>query len=166
MDGNAAAGIGGVQCGIDYNPAAGAGVDIFSWTLCGSLEFPSGGTNGPWPAAGSGNLITWDTAHCQRTEPGGSGAGVSAAAGYFYLSAYSPDVLQIIPRPVDGQAKVADCNASEDLIGGTGFPPGVSSHLGSARFTASGQIPGYNPCGIPVNVQPTTWSHIKGLYGN
>jgi hypothetical protein len=103
--GDAVSGVGGLQCGITYDPAAHAGVDVFNWTLCASLEFPSSGPNGAWPAAGSGNLITWDGAfRCQRTQPDGSG--VVAAAGYFYCAAYSTDRLELIPRPVDGQAKV------------------------------------------------------------
>ena len=43
-----------------------------------------------------------------RFEPGGAGTGVSAAAGYFYMAAYTPDMLRVTPRPVDGRAKLAD----------------------------------------------------------
>ena len=162
-DGNQVAGLGGLQCGIQYNGALGAGVDVFSWTLCATLEFSSTG----WPNAGGGNLITWDTAtKCQRFVPAGNDPanGVTAAAGYFYMGAYTADVMQITPRPVDGQAKVADCLSNEDLIGGTGFPAGPPSHLGSASFSGAGNIAGYNPCGLPTPVANTTWSGIKGAY--
>ena len=146
-DGNAPAGIGGLQCGISYAGGTGGGsttpINIYSWTLCATLEFTSTG----WPAPGGGNLITWDTAtKCQRTEPGGAGTGVVAAAGYFYMAAYGEGTLAVTPRPVDGKAKVADCASNEDLIGGVGFPINVGSHLGSAKFSAGGLTHGANPC--------------------
>lgn len=157
----------GIDCEI-AGPAtvlAGSGGDIFSWSLCATIEFRSAGPNGLWPAAGSGNLITWDPAsRCQRTEPGGFGSGVVATAGYSYCGAYSPDVLRVIPRPVDGQAKVADCSAVESLIGGVGYPTTVPSHLGIAQFSADGSVSGYNPCGVVTPVRVTTWSANKGMY--
>lgn len=157
-DGNATSGIGGLQCGVTFNGAPGAGVDVFGWTLCATLEFVSTG----WPQSGGGNLITWDTASkCQRFEPGGAGTGVTAAAGYFYCGAYSADVMALTPRPVDGTAKVADCLSNETVIGGTGFPVNVASHLGTVKF---GGGAGYNPCGAITPVQSTTWSNIKAGY--
>lgn len=161
-DGNVSAGIAGAQFGIQYNGAAGAGVDIFSWTNCATLEFTSGG----WPAAGSGNLITFDASlRCQRTVPVGNDPldGVTANLGYFYCASYTPDFLAITPRPVDNAAKVADCLANEELIGGTGYPSNVPSHLGRAAFGQSGA---YNPCGTNTPVEATTWTGIKGQYGN
>lgn len=164
-DGNRAAGISALQCGIDYNPTPGAGVDVFSWTHCAVFEAGTDGPNGTWPTAGSGDRIFWDmTTMCQRTEPGGVGSGVVAAAGYFYLTAYSPDRIEIRPRPIDGQAQVADCSFNVDVIGGIGFPPGAESQLGSASFSPDGSVRGYNPCGTIVNVQPSTWSRIKGMF--
>lgn len=139
--GNATAGIGGLQCGISYPGGVGQPpIDVFGWTLCASLEFSSTG----WPASGGGNLITWDTAtKCQRTEPGGPGSGVVAAAGYFYLAAYAEGTLAVTTRPVDGRAKVADCASNEDIVA-------VHDNdlaLGSVRFSAGGLQAGYNPCG-------------------
>lgn len=132
---DAGPGVGGLQCGIQYDAAATSGIDIFSWTLCATLEFVSTG----WPNSGGGNLITWDTAtKCQRFEPGGAGTGVSAAAGYFYMAAYTPDMLRVTPRPVDGRAKLADCASNEMLL--------VSGDLGSANFTSAGNVPGVNSC--------------------
>lgn len=166
VDGNAQAGVGGLQCGIAYDAPPNSGVDVFGWSLCASLEFNSNGPNGPWPSAGSGNLITWETnTLCQRFEPGGPGVGVTANAGYFYCAAYTPGILHVIPRPVDGQAKVADCSAYESLIGGVGFPGGTASHLGAVYFSASGNISGYNPCGAVYPVRITSWSSIKAMYG-
>jgi hypothetical protein len=138
----AAGGLGGLQCGIQYDAGSGQGVDVFSWTNCATLEFSSGG----WPASGSGNLITWDTvARCQRTEPGGPGTGVVAAAGYFYITAYTADRLAVTVRPVDGLAKVADCASQESVIEGGGIHSNPPT-LGFASFSASGVVAGYNPC--------------------
>lgn len=154
-DGNATAGVGGLQCGISYPGGTGGGsntpINVYSWSLCATLEFPSTG----WPAPGGGNLITWDTASkCQRLEPGGAGTGVVAAAGYFYLAAYGEGRLAVTPRPVDGLAKVADCASNEDIVAS-----GVSStHLGSADFSAGGVNRGANPCaGIPGD-----YCHVRG----
>ena len=70
--GDAVGGLAGLQCGVSYDGIAHSGVDIFSWNLCATLDFRSGN----WPAAGGGNLITWDSSsRCQRNEPGGSGSG-------------------------------------------------------------------------------------------
>jgi hypothetical protein len=139
-DGNALAGIGMVQFGIDYDGANLSGVDIYRWQLCGSLEFPGVG----WPAPGSGNLVTWDPAtRCQRFEPDGPGTGVVATAGYFYLAAYTPDRLAITVRPYDGKASVSACSGEEDILY---FPP----HLGYAGFGE----PGFNPC--LINEPPLT----------
>lgn len=142
-------GLAGFQCGIQYNGGNHQGVDVFMWTLCATLQFTSGG----WPAAGSGNLITWDaTNKCQLGE--------TAIAGYFYCGAYTPDALRLVVRPADGRAAVADCGAAQyDL---------TEADLGSARFAIGGQSPGCNPCAgscaPPTPVQPLTWSQIKSLY--
>jgi hypothetical protein len=134
-------------------------VDVLAWTLCATLEFPSTG----WPASGGGNLVAWDTINsCQNYEPSGPGTGVVAAAGYFYLAAYSNDVMMLIPRPVDGLAKVADCLARETTIADVGVPRSPS-HLGTARFSTGGGQ-GYNPCGFADPIRSTTWSGIKTLY--
>jgi Calx-beta domain-containing protein/beta-propeller uncharacterized protein DUF5122 len=135
-DGDATAGVAGAQFGIHYNPGSGMGVNIFSWTLCASLEFQS--PTPMWPSSGGGNLLEWDSStRCQRFEPGGAGTGVVTAAGYFYCTAYTPDTFTITPRPVDGYAKVADCSGNEDVL--------ASWQLGSVGF---GGQSSYNPCGL------------------
>jgi hypothetical protein len=161
-DGNAAAGVAGVQFGIQYTgPGAtdGSGVDIYAWTLCATLEFLT--PSPAWPNSGAGTLITWDsTTRCQRFEPNGAGTGVVANAGYFYMAAYGPATMGITPRPIDGLAKVADCAASEDIVEGVGTPR-TPSHLGTVAF---GGGSGYNPCGINTPTETTTWSNVKSLY--
>lgn len=135
-------GVAGVEFGIDYSPLTGQGVDVFEWRPCGTLQFPSSG----WPASGTGNIVTWDpNAVCQRDEPGGAGSGIVATAGYFYVAAYSPDLLKLTPRPVSGVAQIADCAAVEIPIERNGVPRDPS-RLGYAAFSADGLSPGYNPC--------------------
>jgi len=102
-------GITGVQFGISYDDSLERGVDIFSWQHCTLYEWPMD----DWPAANTGNLLTWNQRDdCQKTEP--------LTVGFFYLTAYSPDRLKLIPRPVDGLARIAACgingvNSNEKL---------------------------------------------------
>jgi hypothetical protein len=142
-------GIGGLQFGVQYDPAPGAGLDVLYWTPCGDLEFNSPG----WPNSGTGNLVTWQG--CQLQQPGGPGGGVVTLAGYFHVSTYGADILKIIPRPVDGVAKIANCVAAESIV-----PP---HRLGTAAFSQGGNVYGFNPCGLFTPVRPTTWSGIKTL---
>jgi hypothetical protein len=150
--------VAGLQCGITYQdgtPGAlddGTGIDIFDWTLCASLEFPP--LDEPaWPKPGSGNLMTWSRDQCQ--------AGATALAGYFYLGAYSLDRLQLVPRPVDGLAKLANCSAVEI--------PLSAGDLGYASFSQGARLKGCNPglvsdCLVQVPVLTTTWGGLKALY--
>jgi len=167
-------GLAGAQLGIDYQHGAsggatdGQGLDVYSWTLCGSLEFHLE----DWPQPGSGNMVTWAT--CQTGE--------TAVLGYFYVAAYAPDSLSVIARPVDGAAKVAGCPTFQALMPSSGAtlyedpsgdptgeinlkqkppqgnppppPPGPVGEgeflldpgdLGLVAFTASGDSGGCNP---------------------
>jgi DNA-binding beta-propeller fold protein YncE len=152
----------GIQFGITYdqggaNDASNSrAIDIFSWTLCGDREFPSPPGDPPgapqWPGPGSGTIITWNyLTNCQF--------GDLAVAGYFYLGAYSPDVLRLTERPIDNLAAVADC-----------VPvawPLEAGDLGFVTFSP-GAMPGCNPCLMdcvsPTRIQGTTWSSIKALF--
>jgi hypothetical protein len=150
---NPGTGVAGLQCGITYDGMVGAGVDVDSWTLCADLDFPDAN----WPNAGGGTTITWDpNTNCQiqNSEPYVPNT-VIAVAGAFNVFLNGPDVMAVIPRPVDGRAKVADCNAAEDDITGK-----VPSQLGQAGFC----LTGYNPCGLPTPVENTTWGNIKKSY--
>jgi hypothetical protein len=147
-NGSDSTGVAGMEMGVAYP----ANVAIYNWTLCGNLQFP----DGLWPASGGSNLITWTLANCNndRSEPGVPRT-VIAIGGYFYMGAYGPSQMSVIPRPVSGRAKVADCSSRED-----DFTFAVPSHLGVAGF---GGAPGYNPCGAPTAVAPSTWSKVKTL---
>jgi hypothetical protein len=164
-NGSDSLGVAGLECGIEYDGALGSGVDIDSWTLCGDLEFSSGN----WPAAGSGNLITWEpTFNCQDVsipDPGLDAEGnrifnhsVIATAGVFQVTSYGRDNLIITPRPVSGRAKVADCRNAEDDI-----TFAVPSQLGIAGFCRG--LNGYNFCQpLDLPTQGTTWGKIKSQY--
>jgi len=155
LDENDPADLAGVQFGISYdgdNPDGmenGHGLDVFGWSICATLEFPSAG----WPRPGTGNLVTWPQDRCQ--------AGPLAVAGYFYVGAYGTDTFRLIPRPVDGAAKVARCSGREVLL--------TDSDLGAAAFSAGGTVSGCNPCftdcADATPVQRTTWSGVKTLFG-
>ena len=146
-------GVAGVQFGIDYDGANGAGCDVSSWRSCADLEFQGTG----WPGDYTGNLVTWDFGdNCQLGEDVGGLAPV--LVGVFEVITYSGDTFSIIPRPVDGLAKVADCTAAENDLTGN-----VPSALGTVTFGAG---TGYNPCSAPVPVARTTWGSIKTLYEN
>lgn len=156
ISGNRDAGFGGLSLGIDYDGRSGSGVELSNWTLCADLEFP----NGSWPAAGGGNRITWNVStNCQQTEPD-IGAGISAVAGYFYMTAYSEDVFELtenrnlqIP-----EFAVADCAA-----GRTQLDPG--ERAGRISFHNGDGEAGYFPC-PEVNYEATTWGNVKKQYGN
>lgn len=143
-------GIAGAQWGIQYDGAAGSGCDVEKWTTCADLEFS--GTN--WPAADTGNLVTWEPSlNCQ----GDMTTFAPILVGVFQVTTYSSDVFSIVPRPVDGKAKVADCNAAEDDL--TGLVP---SRLATASFGGTG----YNPCSAITPVKATTWGSLKRMFEN
>jgi hypothetical protein len=133
-----------VQCGLVYGsgePAARtdrAGIDIFEWTRCATLEYPSGSPR-PWPGPGGGNLVVYDAVQaCQ--------VGETAVMGYFYLNAYSPDALNLVARPASGLAGVTDCGAAETPLG--------PADLGAVAFTVGGGGGGCNPCLGPCPEAP------------
>jgi hypothetical protein len=144
-------GVAGLQFGIDYDANPGSGADVSGWTSCADLEFP--GTE--WPKSASGNLVTWEPSQsCQ----GDLVNFTPILAGAFEVFAYGADNFGIVPRPVDGKVKVADCFAAEDDL--TGQNP---SRLAVVSF---GLDNGYNPCASVVPVQKTTWGAIKSLFEN
>jgi hypothetical protein len=138
-NGRTSNGVGAVEFGIEYDDDPGAGVDIFSWSACGT-SIPTGA----WPASGSGNHVNWSA--CQSTEPDGPGTGVSAIAGYFYLSAYSSDALAIKPHPEVHDVRVIDCSGTPGIVFDT-TPP----RWGSAAFSPGATTPGDNPCLVGGN---------------
>lgn len=158
-------GVGAVECGIAYDPAPGSGVDVLGWFKCADFETPVAGANGPWPASGSGNLLSWNVpSNCQRFHPPATTTAV-ALAGYFYCAAYTPGTLNVVAAPGSNLALVASCEAVLDTVEG-GSIHRVPSHLGTVRFSASGTEPGYNPCGLVTSIQGASWSAIKGLMGH
>jgi hypothetical protein len=130
-------GVGLVRFGIAYDGVSSSGVDISSWTSCGtSQEFPYAG----WPAAGGGNALVWTSTECL---PVTVGQFPMFVAGYFQLSAYSPDELRVTPHPMDNKASVAACDTTEDVLINSIVLP-----LGWAVFSVAGTAEGSNPCGF------------------
>jgi hypothetical protein len=133
-----------VEVGVTYQDGEpndrldGAGIDIFSWTRCATLDFLSPAPR-TWPAPAGGNLIVFDALlACQEGE--------TAVFGYFYLTAYAPDALHLISRPQSGQAAIVDCSSVETTL--------EDADLGSVRFSNSGGESGCNPCGAPCPPAP------------
>lgn len=163
VDAKANAGIAGVEFGVKFNRSNHVGIDISEWTKCATLEFANPTSRRDWyNVSNGGNAVTWDAQNaCQTTEPSGAGSGVTAVAGYFYLTAYGADRLEITARPVSGLASVADCNSAISVVSGAGAPIRTKPFLGAAEFSADGSVLGYNPCGLAHPVVQQTWTSVK-----
>ena len=150
-DGNE--GIAGVEFGLNYE-GGGSGVQIFNWTYCSDLVFPSPN----WPAPGSGIVATWGSGtNCQTNEPGGFGEGVTAVIGAFYMSAYGDGMFEIVGRPQTGKLAVANCEAAESLL--------RADQGGALAFSTDGSLKGRRGCKT-IEVSETTWGGVKQQYGN
>lgn len=151
--------LGGVELGISYDQGRsggasdGQGIEIYGWTSCGSLQFP---TSAPaaWPDPSSGNRITWTAERCPNTQVG--------VAGYFYLGAYSASRLSVSAHPLTHEIRTANCYGSESAV--------PRNLVGFLAFSPDGAAPGCNPCApssscpLPVPVTLTTWGNIKATY--
>ena len=156
--GSSPANVAAVRTGVTYQGgASGAqgdhvGIDVLAWRLCATMNNVT--PNVPeWPAPGSGNTISWDLPEsCQEQ--------ATAVVGYFYLAAYSPDVLRLTGDPADGDAEIRDCESNIEGLN-------ESRDLGSVAFGAGAQELACNPCTTACDdmpVQPATWGGIKGLF--
>lgn len=133
------AGVAGVQFGITYDDSMGSGIDIDQWQNCTLYEWPMD----HWPDSGTGNLLTWNQAEdCQAKAP--------IPVGFFFLTAHSPDRFKLIPRPVDGLARVAICGISQQARPGETVNNVKIENLGWIDF---GKGPGYNPWDPDQNLQ-------------
>jgi len=124
------------------------GVDVFSWTKCAPMDFTAFG----WPNPGGSNHAIWASPGCATGE--------SNVVGYFYLGAYSPDVLRVAHRPGLAEATVASCSGQETAL--------LEPDLGFVAFSADGAVSGCNPClsacTSVVPVEGATWGHVKSLW--
>jgi hypothetical protein len=137
-------GVSGVSCGIDYGAPGsmvdGVGCDVFGYTICCDLEYPSSPDENvahEWPASGGGNRMIWvRTSNCQRNEIGTDG--VHAVACAFYVYAYGASDFAVTRNDTQNppEFQVVDCPgpALSDLS----FPAAA----GMIGFGS----PGYNPC--------------------
>ncbi len=159
---DAQVGVAGMQCALRYDDGTRSGVDIDSWTSCAGSEYPQD----DWPGkSGSGNTIVWTTSSsstvvCSQEEPAGIGTGVTAVAGYFFLTAYSDDKLQIAPWKGQlriPEAKISDCSAAEYVI--------APENLGYVVFSDDSDAKGKLPCTQHIQ-EKTTWGTVKELYND
>ena len=150
------AGLSGFQVGLTYEEGNvdgmtnGVGLDIYEFVMCARGFF--GPTPSPlWPRPGSGTILTWDY------DNDGCQTGDTSLMGYFYVGAYSPDTMTLIPRPIDGVAKTVTCDNEENVID--------PDDLGFVAFSPSAATPGCNPCLGPCEdatpTQRITWSGVK-----
>lgn len=138
---DATSGIHEIKFAVDFARGTGEGVDIFTWTTCATSLGAA-----DWYVSGAGNQIRWDD--CPKADV--------AVAGYFYMTAYTPGKIGIVPPPGEGPATLTNCGGQPVEI-----PIG---HLGFAGF---GDQQGCNPCRDEcryVAVQPTTWSSLKARF--
>jgi hypothetical protein len=108
----------GVTFGIQHGGGVATPADI---QTCGDFEI----ADATWPDSGTGTAVTWGAAQT------GSLTEVAWSAHYAYAS-YGPDVLQLIPNPVQG-ANFADDDvpSNVDPIAG----------LGAYGFYTDGSLP-------------------------
>jgi hypothetical protein len=157
-------GVAGLECSLRYDDGPRSGVDIDSWNSCAGSEYPSD----DWPGrSGSANRIVWTTSSsstlvCNQEEPAGIGTGVTAIAGYFFLTAYSDDKLQIAPwRGSDSSSipssNIADCSRRQHEIS--------PENLGYVIFSDETEVKGKLPCTQSIR-EKTTWGTVKELYND
>jgi sugar lactone lactonase YvrE len=147
----------GVQAGIAYDVTRDghAGIEVQSWHLCADVEFP--GDN--WPASGTGNTVTWaDQTYATDVN----------VVGYFEVIAHGASTMSVIPWPVTGVAKIANCSSMEYTLE---IPPDRLGWVswGGAGFglDTNGCNPVREPCTTgPVPTQSVTWGRLKSLYGH
>ena len=151
-------GVVGLECSLRYDDGTRSGVDIDSWQLCADMDFPHDG----WPGnSGDGNRIVWKiNTDCMNEEPAGIGTGVTAIAGFFTLTAYSDDKLQIAPWKGTSStsvptSKINDCSNKEHEI--------APENLGYVVFSDDSNVKGKLPCTQSIR-EKTTWGTVKELY--
>ena len=143
----------GVELGLDYNGADGAGVDPFASYTCADMEFSGLG----WPNAGGAVTYAW--LECQNTadwtDPQIEAVTVAAA---MYIVAYSDDRACVVPKP-SGLYTATDCAFTiSDLT--VPFP----MNSGCAGF---GNEEGHDPCyTVETPVEETTWGGIKRAFAH
>lgn len=155
-------GITGASFGINYDGAAGSGVDpqYVTFTYCGDgLTFANDGGNGDFPQPLGGLRVTWST--CQNAA---FASGVQAVVGALYVYAYSPANLWLTPNnnlQSGPELAVTACGGgTTDLLTVLAPYGGVDGALGQIGFSTA---QGYTPCGV-VPAKETTWGKLKNLY--
>jgi hypothetical protein len=162
--GDSALGVSVVSFGIQYGATYGVrqdgqGVDVFGYTSCSDLEYPTGELPEPvFPAAGAGNVLVWERdTDCQRNVV--STEGVQTVACVLYVYAHGQDKLIVdMNRTLytGREFLVADCTGPY-TVSDMPWP----SHAGIVGFGE----PGYNPCtALGVPVVRTSWGELKSQH--
>ncbi|TPW13344.1 MAG: hypothetical protein FD129_1294, partial [bacterium] len=129
-------GLSGVRFGIDYDGGTpggatnGQGLDILSWAVCGPASMLY---NSSWPDPGMSMTLTWD-----YSTTGCPDLGSTVVAGYFYVSAYSADILRLTPPAGETTVEITDCGFTLRELDVT--------QLGQAAFSPDGSLSGCRPC--------------------
>jgi hypothetical protein len=146
-------GLSGLRFGIEYGASdGGEGLHVFSWQSCTGSSL----TDGRWPETGAGITLTWGS--CAETG--------LAVGGYFYVAAYSPSVMSVVPFPGKPAVAYADCSAREgDFVPLDIHRVGWLSMGGAMKgLDSDGCNPLLGPCNGPTDVEQTTWGSLKARY--
>jgi hypothetical protein len=147
-------GIRAMEAGIWYEFfETNAGIKVFQWNLCADQEFASP----TWPDPDGYNTIVWtscvgDPSHFR-------------VAGYFYMGAYSPSLMQLTPRANNGLYTIANCEGAERAL----TWPDNAGWVSFGDRVGDGSSLGCNPCLEPctsVPVDRRTWGGIKRAFGS
>jgi hypothetical protein len=155
--GDGDSGINGASFGVEYS---GIFEDTYlnagSWTLCSDgLAFPS--DTPPWPASGSGMLLTWAT--CQTTTVGSYG--IHAVVAEFYMYAYGGASFAVTPNTTKSSGPELDVNTC-----GMGTTKLLDYHAEPQWPYLTGRVDfgggfGYNACGDPPATERSSWGRLK-----
>ena len=158
-------GIGGIQFGIMYEPT----VRPSGWTLCtGGSEIPQNDLDGVWPAAGTGNAMTF----------GGGCSAVTANVdgmtrlGFMPLTPADTGAMLATEDPRIGIATASDCVPNSYRVCRQSMGSAVAHPLSAPcdEYFAQHEL-GYpvspcNTCGAkcPVPTLDSSWGLIKSQY--
>lgn len=159
--GDGDAGINGASFGVEYSGIfEDSYLNVTNWTLCSNgLNFPS--DNPPWPASGSGMLLTW--ASCQTTSL--SPDGIHAVVAEFYMYAYDGASFAVTPNTTKATGPELDVSTC-----GQGNTKLLDYYPESQWYALTGRVDfgggfGLNPCSfVPPAAEPSTWGRLKAKF--
>jgi hypothetical protein len=129
----------GCQFGVNYETAAGRGIEVYGWQLCASREVPTL----DWPGPGSGNTIVWDPSQRHESVLLEASDYVAQVAGYFYCGGYTPSAFHLTADPRSGDIQYAGESESGAVEADPDSQP--AAFLGRVQFSADGASIGHDP---------------------